>query len=120
MNKKQIRINGAEPSYFFSIYPAAYLPDQEIGHSSKMFSSSDECLSALKDFVSFIKSKNIQFGNDQYIKYEKRGDSNHNKFGFYFVDDSGTRIFESGFRYERKQNCKNGIIGVINAARDYV
>jgi uncharacterized protein YegP (UPF0339 family) len=114
--KEQIRINLHDGKYRFSIYPAAFLKNQEIGHSSECYNSVEECSSAIGTYASFVRSK---FRDEQYIKYEKGNEQNHNMFGFYFVDDSGARFFESGFKYSRKQNCKNGINGVIRAFSEF-
>lgn len=118
MTKKDpIRIEPSDNGYRFFIYPAAYLINQAIGHSPYSFHSKEECMLAIDELKAFVKSVDLHFGDEQYIKYEKGDEEHHKQFGFYFVDDSGKRLFESGFRYSHKENCKNGIEGVIRTLK---
>lgn len=113
MALNQVTIEKVEGGYIFQAN-ASQNHSQPLGKSAVVYPNFADCSSAMKRFVTLVRTNNLQSADGKHIKIEKEND----KFYFRYFDENGCCIFERKSGYTQKVNCIKGIKAVFVAVNN--
>lgn len=109
----QVTVEKVDGGYIFQVN-APQNHNQPLGKSAMVYSVFADCHSAMKRFLTLVRTNNLQAADGKYIKVEKE----NNQYYFRYFDESGNCVFERSKGYSQKANCLNGIKAVFKAVNN--
>ena len=113
MALNQVTIEKADGGYIFQAN-APQNHNQPLGRSAMVYPSYADCSSAMKRFLSLVRTNNLQSADGKHVKIEKEND----KYYFRYFDENGDCVFERGNGYFQKAGCVKGIKAVFRAVNN--